>query len=358
MFWVRDAQPSDLDGIFEVAQHLDTVNLPADRQQLATLLDHAQRAFSGSTPPFERTYLFVLLDDGTDPIDEEAGKTTHRGRGERIIGTSMILAQHGTRKAPHIFFDVLEEERYSETLDRHVQNQVLRIGYNYQGPTEIGGLILLPEFRKTPHRLGKLLSFVRFLFIGIHKAWFRKQVLSELLPPLEADGTSRVWEHVGRRFTGMTYQEADRLSQHNKEFIRSLFPQDPLYVCLLPEDVQALIGAVGPKNQGVEAMLRSIGFEYARRIDPFDGGPHFVAKVEDITLFDSLASFDKVAMDATISARTLGLVAVERPTAPHFRCCMAAYHLEDGVLHIAEKVAARIGVTEGDRVWLLPAARD
>jgi arginine N-succinyltransferase len=35
---------------------------------------------------------------------------------------------------------------------------------------------------------------------------FRDRVLSELLPPLEADGTSKLWEALGRRFTGLTYQ--------------------------------------------------------------------------------------------------------------------------------------------------------
>ena len=31
-------------------------------------------------------------------------------------------------------------------------------------------------------------------------------------------------------------------------------------------------------------MLREIGFTYAHRIDPFDGGPHFQARTDDITL--------------------------------------------------------------------------
>ena len=95
------------------------------------------------------------------------------------------------------------------------------------------------------------------------------------MPPLEADGTSLLWESVGRRFTGLSYQEADRLSQDNKEFIRALFPQDPLYASLLPPHVQELIGKVGPDTRGVEKMLREVGFTYAHRIDPFDGGPAF-----------------------------------------------------------------------------------
>ncbi len=136
----------------------------------------------------------------------------------------MIFAQHGSRRAPHVFFDVLEEERYSETLDRHFAHRVLRIGYNYKGLTEIGGLVLRPEFRRHPERLGRSLAYVRFLYLARHRQLFRDEVLSELMPPLEPDGTSLLWESLGRRFTGLTYQEADRLSQTNKEFIRALFP--------------------------------------------------------------------------------------------------------------------------------------
>ena len=87
---------------------------------------------------------------------------------------------------------------------------------------------------------------VRFLYIARHRAAFRDEVLSELMPPLEEDGRSLLWEALGRHFTGLSYQEADRLSRENKEFIRTLFPQDPIYASLLPASAQALIGQVGP----------------------------------------------------------------------------------------------------------------
>src|SRR5262245_25426491 len=179
----------------------------------------------------------------------------------------MVHAQHGTRKAPHIFFEVLEEERYSETLDRHFVHRCLRIGYNYAGMTEIGGLILLPDYRGRKEGLGKLLSYVRFLYIALHRDKFREEVISALLPALQPDGTSLLWESLGRHFTGLSYQEADRLSKDNKEFIRNLFPQGLIYTILLPKHVQAQIGVVGPHTRGVEKMLRQIGFEYANRID-------------------------------------------------------------------------------------------
>ncbi len=302
MVLLRDIAPDDLDDFQRAAAHLDSVNLPDDRVALAEIIARSRASFAGELPLGERCFVFVA-DAGT----------------EGVVGTSMIFAQHGSRRAPHVFFDVLDEERYSETLDRHFSHRVLRIGYNYEGLTEVGGLVLRPEHRRRPEGLGRLLAFVRFIYLARHRGLFRDQVLAELMPPLEPDGTSLLWESLGRRFTGLGYQEADRLSQTNKEFIRALFPQDPIYASLLPQHVQALIGQVGPDSKGIERLLREIGFSFAHRIDPFDGGPHFQARTDEI----SVVRHTEVARVAAGPARLEGpfvaaLVARERQQAPFF----------------------------------------
>src|SRR5215510_6376571 len=161
MFRIRQSYREDVEQVLAVAEHLDTVNLPADRGHIERILDRAERSFTEDLPTLEREYVFVLEDL----------------RKHRIIGTSIIYAQHGTKRAPHIFFRVENDERYSYTLDRYFVHRTLRIGYNYDGPTEIGGLILLPEYRRNVHALGKALSYVRFLFIRIHRPLFRDHVL-------------------------------------------------------------------------------------------------------------------------------------------------------------------------------------
>lgn len=336
MFLIREASPADLDQLTSVAKHLDTVNLPNDPVILARILDLSRRSFSGEVPVFEREYIFVLE-------DTEAG---------RLVGTSMIHAQHGTRRAPHIFFEVFAEERYSATLDRHFVHQCLRIGYNYSGPTEIGGLILLPEYRGRPEALGKLLSYVRFLYIGLHRDRFRDEVLSELLPPLESDGTSRLWESLGRHFTNLSYQEADRLSKDNKEFIRTLFPEGALYTCLMPENIQEVIGVVGPKARGVEKMLRAIGLSYAGRIDPFDGGPHFSAKTDDVTLVRASRRMRLAGLGEPREDARLAIVSSGREVAPHFVATLARVGTGEPILSAA--VASSLGVAPGDEIGVVP----
>ena len=161
-FEIRGALASDEDELLALARHLNTVNLPGKRDAVAQILDLAQRSFTGEIKdPKRREYVFVLLDV------EKA----------RIIGTSMIIAQLGRRDAPYIYLDVIDEERYSATLDRHFNHTTLSLGYSYNGPTETGGLVLLPEYRKFPERPAAHL--VRVPFIRLHREVFRDELLAE-----------------------------------------------------------------------------------------------------------------------------------------------------------------------------------
>lgn len=346
MFLLRDARPADLDDLQVVAKHLDSVNLPNDRVRLQELIAASQESFAAAREVAERRFLFVLTD-------------TTSGQ---VVGSSIIFAQHGSHRAPHVYFDVTEEERYSQTLDRHFVHKILRIGYNYRGLTEIGGLALLPALRGHPQRLGGLLFDVRFMYLALHRALFRDEVLSELMPPLEPDGTSRLWEALGRRFTGLSYQEADQLSHENKEFIRALFPEEPICATLLPQPVQDVIGQVGPATKGVEAMLRRIGFEYIHRIDPFDGGPHFQARIDDVTLVQQTrravvddqpptegASRFLVAADADPSTVPQG-----GPPPSWFRAMVATAAVDHDRIHLDEGDRHLLGVAPGDTVACLP----
>jgi arginine N-succinyltransferase len=181
---------------------------------------------------------------------------------------------------------------------------------------------------------------------------FRPQLLAELMPPLEPDGTSHLWEALGRRFTGMSYAEADLLSSENKSFVRDLFPSGSIYATLLSPEAQAVIGKVGAQTRGVEKMLRRIGFRYARRIDPFDGGPHFVAPVEEVSLIDATRRV-KVAVGAPpAGSRTL----VGRPLAepPFFRAVAVPTLIAEETVTVTREAATTLGISAGEEAQTLP----
>lgn len=266
MFLLREALPSDLDQLRGLARTLNTLNLPDDSARLKRLVEISRESFDGSyRKPRFRDYLFVLEDVSQ----------------KRLIGSCLIIAQHGTHERPAVYYDVHDEQKYSSTLDKLIVHRVLQLRFDYDGPTEIGGLILAPDYRSHPLKLGRILSFVRFLFIGMHRDLFRDEVVAELLPPLNDDGTSDLWDCLGRNFTGLSYREADQLSRDNVEFIRNLFPNRPIYTALLPEHVRKIIGVVGKNTIPARRMLEKVGFKWDHSIDPFDGGPTYSVKTEE-----------------------------------------------------------------------------
>lgn len=272
-FFIRDAQLSDIDDIYELGSLLNTINLPADKLELEHVIAQSEASFSLTEPdPTKRAFLFVLENE------------------RKVIGTSQIFAKHGTLDSPHSYFEVNVDERYSETLKKYFRHRTLHLRQSFDGPTEIGSLVLDKKYRSLPIKLGRNLSFVRFLFMAMKRDLFSHRVIAELLPPLGPNFESALWDAIGRKFTGLDYYEADMISRKNKEFISTLFPKGDIYVSLLPNNAQEVIGQIGRNSRAAAHLLSSIGFRYSNRVDPFDGGPHFEAHQDEISLIKEALS--------------------------------------------------------------------
>ncbi|HXG19340.1 MAG TPA: arginine N-succinyltransferase [Methylomirabilota bacterium] len=268
-FLLREAAPADSPRILRLARMLDSINLPTEEADLAALITRSTVSFRGAwEKPEDGVYLFVL---------EEA--VSHD-----IVGTAMIIAKHGTPESPHFYLEMATDQRYSKTLKKMFRHTYLTLRRCIDGPTEVGGLIVDPTYRQHPAKIGKQLSFVRFLYIAMYPDRFEEEVLAEMMPPLTKERESLFWECYGKRVTGLNFREADKLSMKDKEFIDALFPSIPLYVCMFPIEVQEQLGVVGPDSQGAVHLLEKIGLRFLRHVDPFDGGPFYGAKVKDLVL--------------------------------------------------------------------------
>lgn len=268
MFRLRSARHADLERLFYLSSLSTLLNLPHDRGWLLERIEQSIESFSGErTDPRTTYYTFVL--------ENPAGE---------VIGTSAIKGQMGTREDPHVSFRVGEVEKYSKALDRHFRHRTLKLSFNYEGPTEIASIIMDPAHRGVGQKLGRQLSFVRFLYMAARPERFRDTVIAEMLPPHVSEGWSPLWDAVGKRLTGLDYVEADRLSKQNKNFIEKLFPHEAIYVTFLPEEAQAMVGAVAEQTIPAVKLLERVGFEYEERVDPFDGGPHYQVAREKITV--------------------------------------------------------------------------
>lgn len=268
MILLREARESDLDSLLRFAQIPGMFNLPGDRETLRERIGKSRDSFRDRIGALESTkYTFIAE-------DLKAGK---------VIATSMIAGQHGTLDSPHFYFQIGHEKRFSETINTGFIHGTLTLAYDTDGPSEIGALVVDPEARNAADaRVGRQISFARFLYVAGHRARFKPRIIAELLPPLNKRGLSPLWEAVGRRFTSMDYWEADQLCAKNKDFIFDLFPSGKIYTTFLPAEARNAIGKVGKDTEPVVHMLKKIGFEYKHQVDPFDGGPHLWADVEKI----------------------------------------------------------------------------
>lgn len=327
MLLLREVVEDDIDQLHVLAKRLNTLNLPDDRARLEKLIRVSRASFAGTYREVKyRDYVFVLVEDG------------------RVIGSAMILAQHGTYERPSCYFEVREDQKYSYTLDKYFIHQVLQMTFDYDGPTEIGGLILDPAYRGHKLKLGKILSYVRFLFIGMYPELFREEIVAELLPPLRDDGTSDLWECLGRHFTELDYLTADRLSRENIEFVRSLFPTTPIYTSLIPEEARAKIGVVGKATEPAERMLADIGFEWNKTIDPFDGGPTLACPTREcVPVMRTTWCHLKGLLPEDEPAHGVGMLGVATPEDDtRFRAVFGAYRVEeDGVWVRSQSLAGQ-----------------
>ncbi len=272
---------------------------------------------------------------------------------KKIIGLSMIAAQHGTNEIPHFFFEVGSEKKYSETINTGFLHGTLKLKFDTDGPTEIGGLLVSPEYRNVETRVGRQISFARFLYMAIHRSKFKRRLHAELLPPVTKKGKSTLWEAIGRRFTNLEYPEADELSSKNKEFILSLFPTGKIYIAFLSADARNAIGKVSKDTEPVLHMLKKIGFKYKNQVDPFDGGPHLQANFDEVLPIKKTKEYKYLGDIKKIKGiEEQGLITQKNSSV--FKAVSVQATLNEQGISFAVEAAKQLGIKIGDVVYFMP----
>ncbi|MEE2644214.1 MAG: arginine N-succinyltransferase [Myxococcota bacterium] len=353
-FRVRSAKRSDLSAIYQLAERFNTLNLPANQRRLEALIDEHERSLlmnvtepergNGPDPlPPQRRLLFVL--ESTEPE-------------ERVCGVSMLIAVHGTRERPAIYFELREHQTYSTVLEQHFRHQMLQLVFDYEGPTELGALVVDPTLRGHPARPGRALSYSRLAFIASTPSWFRPQLVAELLPPFDEAGGSPLWENLGARFTGIDYERADKLSSEHIHFVQALFPHTPIPTALLPESVRAQLGQVGQGSKPAARLLEAAGFRFDGTIDPFDGGPTLRVRREDSPAFKAWRSGPYLGTLRVSAHQNIGyLCRFRRGEAPEnlpFVLVIGSYEVRDDGIALDENTARSLMIGPREEVGVLP----
>jgi arginine N-succinyltransferase len=332
-FIIRSVRSGDQKQLLELARQFTLLNLPADKNVIAKKIEKSIASFSGKLSPAKSEYLFVL-EDVADGF---------------IVGSSQIVGKKGTVQRPAYSFKVLKNERFSKDLGIGFIHQILRLRIETDGAAEVGGLVLDRGYRRLPEKLGKLMSLIRFLFIAIERKRFETNVHAEMAPPLTEEGRSEFWEALGRRFTGMPYAEADALSQQNKGFIEDLFPEQDIYLALLDSRARLVMGRVAEETQAAEYMLKKIGFAATDEVDPFDGGPHLRAVIDDIPMVKNAKKF-KVTNSPQAKFSQSGLIGYMDDG--EFFGAHSAFTIENEKLCLPEITWKNMRIEEGQSLYM------
>ena len=253
-FIIESVDFDDFSSLKKLAEKYPLLNLPADSALLKEKIKTSKNSFSEVLPREKRNFLFVL---------KEAGR-------KEVIGSSQIAVQSGSMDIPSYSLKIFKEENF------------LQLRKITKGPSYLGGLILDKKYRG--RAAGKLISLIRFLFVGMFPKVFEDTLHAEVAPPLDEKGRNPFLEDFVKKYISLSMEEIDRLTLVDKEKLFSDYPREKISLSSLPSSVRKSLGKPGPFSERAAKLLKAQNFSFVGEIDPFDGGPYMQAQVMNIPL--------------------------------------------------------------------------
>ena len=340
MLIVRSVTAEDLDPLFELIQKSEfgLTTLKISKDKLFERLEQSIFAFQQKKGrPNGQPYVFVMED------------MTNGG----LVGTCAIYSKVGGYE-PFYSYEILKSVHRSDELGVHKEIEALHLREEHNGPTEIGSLFLSPDYWGGGH--GRLLSMSRFLFMADFPERFEDEVIAEMRGVVHNDGRSPLWAALGSHFFQIEFPKAETLTAESKKFIADLMPTHPIYIPLLNEEAQRVIGKVHRNTEPALAMLRKEGFAFRGRVDIFDGGPTMHASFDNIRAIRDSRQLPVAEIVKEVDGQEL-LVGNSKL---HFRACMGRIADNDNGSAVIDQVTAlqlKLKVGEHLRAVSLKPAR-
>ncbi|MBE0369711.1 arginine N-succinyltransferase [Pseudoalteromonas sp. MMG013] len=333
MMILRPIQKSDYPALLNIAHESGHgfTSLPINEELLQNKIARSEASFKKETDvPFDEGYLFVLEDSET---------------GE-VVGTSAIEAAVGLDDAFY-HYHLSKVIHSSRTLDVYKAVDILTLCNDYTGATELCTLFLKDGYRKGLN--GKLLSKSRFMFIKQHQQRFADTVIAEMRGVSDDTGQSPFWQWLEEHFFSMDFPTADYLTGiGQKVFIAELMPKYPIYVNLLTEAAQDVIGKVHDNTRPAIELLKSEGFTFNGYVDIFDAGPTVEAKVDNIRTVRGAQS--KTVKIGDNSGGFPVMIANDKLVG--YRATVADLHFDSNSneVIIGSEIATALNIVDGDSV--------
>ena len=142
----------------------------------------------------------------------------------------------------------------------------------------------------------------------------------------------------------------------DKEFIDTLFPPIPIYVCMLPVAVQEELGKAGAESQGAVRLLEKVGLRFLRHIDPFDSGTYYGAKVKDLIPVQQLRHYELAAESSPTIETSHQDMLIGWESEQGFRAATVTVQPAGAHLYCAATTLASLNLRDGVTIAAMPFA--
>lgn len=252
---IRPSSPSDIEDFYELASLAGAgfTSLPANEALLAERLSTSARAFEGGPG----VLMLALEDVGLN----------------RVVGCAAVKPGGAPR---------------ADFLNFSIKGQALEPTSRYADMTEVGSLLLHPDYRRSG--IGPWLAKSRYLLIATDLARFGTHVFSELRGVVNEDDRSPFYDAVCAPYFGCSFAEADDRCAHGRQAeLNALLPKHPIPLETLPPAASAVMAKPHPAGRRALDYLEAEGFLFEGVVDLLDGGPAVVAESRAInTIQDSI----------------------------------------------------------------------
>lgn len=336
MLLIRPISQADYPALMQIAVESGAgfTSLPVNEQKLKQKIAHSEYSFAvDADSPGNQGYLFVLE-------DTDSGE---------IIGTSGIEASVGLTN-PLYHFHKSTVIHHSNELNVFNQVEVLTMCNDYTGVSEICTLFVREPYRSGIN--GRFLSKVRFMFMAEHPSRFSPLVIAEMRGMADENALPPFWQWLQSYFFNIDFPTADHMiGIGNKGFIADLMPRHPIYVSLLPQSAQQVIGQVHLNTAPALKLLEDEGFINRGYVDLFDAGPTVECQLRQIK---SVRSSQTARLQIGPTSANGATLALCNPKLSQFRATVTNNALIDGdTLVVSAEVAHALQLADGDSIRYL-----
>jgi arginine N-succinyltransferase len=337
MLFVRPGRLADLDALEHMARTAQPVlhSLPHDRRALEARVALSEDSFRAEVDfPGEEFYLFVLEDSASG----------------KLMGTASIVAAAGYADPFYVFRN---DALIHASRELHVNRKIhaLTMSHELTGKSRLAGYYIDPSLRGDA--AAQLMSRARMMYIAANRKRFTPEVFSLLLGVTDENGVSPFWEAVGRKFFGRNFADIEIESGgRSRTFIAEVMPTYPVYVPLLPEAAQRVLGEPDANALLAYEIHIEEGFETDRYVDIFDAGPVLTAQVDRSVSVKHNET--RLVREAPATPGQTYLIA-HNGADGEFRCVLGdlAPGKQAGAV-LSQAARAALGVQEGDAVRCVP----